>query len=60
MCILQNGQVDPLTFPVIAERHLCLSKADRVFARGNAIELLKLALVNTLEIISCFPLLYHS
>jgi hypothetical protein len=40
--------VSELTFTVIAEAHLCLAEADRVFARADAIELLELALLDIL------------
>jgi hypothetical protein len=38
------------TFPVITEAHLRLAQANGVFARGDAIELLKLCLINALAI----------
>jgi hypothetical protein len=42
----QGGKL--LTFAVIAEAHLGLAEADRVFARTDAIELLELGLLDIL------------
>ena len=38
-----------LTFSVVAKAHLGLAEADCVLSSGNAIELLKLSLVNALS-----------
>lgn len=43
-----RGCLSHLTFSVITEAHLRLPKADGVFALANAIELLKLGLVDAL------------
>jgi hypothetical protein len=37
------------TFSVVAERHLCLAKADGVFTLANAIELFQLSLIDALQ-----------
>jgi hypothetical protein len=42
-----------LTFTVIAEAHLSLAEADRVFARTDAIELLEVGLLDILAVQNC-------
>jgi len=47
--IVDAGASEELTFPVIAEAHLGLAKTNCVLPLTDAIELLELALVDTLQ-----------
>ena len=44
-----KGGILGLTLAVVAERHLGLAETNCVFTRGDAIELFKLSLVDTLR-----------
>jgi len=46
---IEVRQKSPLTFPVVTEAHLGLSKTNGVFSLTDAIELLQLGLINTLH-----------
>jgi len=46
---MEARQKSLLTFPVVTEAHLGLSKTNGIFSLTDAIELLQLGLVNTLH-----------
>lgn len=47
--LTNDSECDFLTFSIVAEAHFSLAKTNCVFALANAIELLKLGLIDTLN-----------